>query len=338
MRELTAGDTLDQYKLTELLARSGMASIFKAVDGENGAAVALKIPHPQFESDVVFFQRFRREEEIGQKLDHASIVKILKPRDKSRMYMAMEYVDGRSLRAIMSEERTLPLERALDLAIQLCEALIYLHAQNVVHRDLKPENILVLSTGRIKILDFGIALDESARRLTWFGLSNPLGTPDYMAPEQIGGRRGDVRTDVYSVGILLYEMVTGNLPFSSTNQHALMRMKANEEPRPPSYYVPNIAPTVETIILRAIERAPRDRYPSAAALLADLRNPDGVAPRDDEARAARRVRGGGLVARRTRLLLVACVVIAGLLTLVWSSQRRPPPAAGEPLGGAGRGP
>ena len=331
MRDLTVGDELDQYELTELVARSGMASIFKAVDTESGTTVALKVPHVQFESDVVFHQRFKREEEIGQKLDHPALVKILTPRAKSRLYIAMEYVDGRSLRAIMSEERTMPVERALDIARQIAEALVHLHEQKVVHRDLKPENVLVLSSGRIKILDFGIAFDQSGRRLTWFGLSNPLGTPDYMAPEQISGRRGDARTDVYAVGLLLYEMLTGNLPFASSNPHALLRLKANEDPRPPSYYLPTIPSGVEAIILKAIARAPRDRYESASALLHDLRDPDGVAPRDPNAPAPRR----GLAAfvpRGARLPLVVGLVIAGLLALVWSSADRagPRPGASSP--------
>jgi serine/threonine-protein kinase len=319
MREITAGEKLDQYQLSDVLARSGMASIFKATDTETGATVALKVPHVQFESDVVFFERFRREEEIGQKVDHPNIVKVLKPREKSRMYMAMEFVEGRSLRAIMGEARVLPTERALEIARQVAEALAYLHEKGVVHRDIKPENILITADGSIKLLDFGIALDESARRLTWFGLSNPVGTPDYMAPEQIGGRRGDARTDVYAVGTLLYEMLTGNLPFSSSNPQALLRAKANEDPRPPTYYVSNFDPSLEAIILKAIERSPRDRYPSAAELLADLRNPAAVPARDP---AAVRTRGRALVPIPTwaRTPLVVAAVLAALATMVWFSR------------------
>src|SRR5215471_9225314 len=212
MAELMVGDRLDQFELTELLGHSGMAAIFKAKDAETGATVALKIPHLHFESDVVFFERFRREQEIGQRLDHPGIVKILPRRKSARQYLAMEFVEGTSLRALLDKEHHLPPERALDLARQLTEVIIYLHAKGVVHRDLKPENVLVLSDGKIKLLDFGIALDQAGRRLTWFGLSATLGTPDYMAPEQARGRRGDVRTDVYALGTILYEMLTGSVP------------------------------------------------------------------------------------------------------------------------------
>jgi eukaryotic-like serine/threonine-protein kinase len=326
MREVAVGETIDQYTLSELLARSGMASIFKAIDAASGQTVALKIPHPQLESDVVFFERFRREEKIGQKLDHPNIIKVFSPREKSRMYMAMECIDGRSLRAVMQERRTLPAERALEIACQVTEALVYMHGQGIVHRDIKPENILLVGEHGLKILDFGIAMDDSARRLTWTGLSSTLGTPDYMAPEQIGGRRGDARTDVYAVGTLLYEMLTGELPFSNPNPQALMRAKTNDDPKPPSYYLPNIDPGLEVVIMRAISRAPRDRYETAAALLEDLRNPSAAKPLDPTA-ARGRGRGGG-----TRRALVPAIVVAaivGLISLMWLS-RPPAPAARAP--------
>jgi serine/threonine-protein kinase len=334
MREITAGEKLDQYQLSDLLARSGMASIFKGTDTETGGAVALKVPHPQFESDVVFFERFKREEEIGQKIDHPNIVKVLKPREKTRMYMAMEYVDGKSLRAMMSEARVIPTDKALDIACQVAAALAYLHEKGIVHRDIKPENILLGADGRIKLLDFGIALDESARRLTWFGLSNPVGTPDYMAPEQIGGRRGDARTDVYAVGTLLYEMLTGNLPFSSGNPHALLRAKANEEPKAPTYFVSDFDPKLEAIILKAIERNPRDRYPSAVELLADLRNPAAVAPRDPNAPRSRSRRA--LIPSHVRTPLVVVLVIGALAAMIALSARHAPPAPEPPAAGKAR--
>src|SRR5271156_525074 len=147
MREVSVGENLDQYKLTEVIARSGMASIFKAVDQISGATVAIKVPYMQFESDVVFYGRFQREEEVGRRLNHPNIVKVLTPRRKSRMYIAMEYVDGLSLRAIMRDQRPTPVDKALGFARQICEALIYMHGEGVVHRDLKPENMLITNDG-----------------------------------------------------------------------------------------------------------------------------------------------------------------------------------------------
>jgi serine/threonine protein kinase len=326
MRDLVVGETLDQYVLTDLLARSGMATIFRARDTFSGADVALKVPHAQLEADIVFAQRFEREEQIGQKLDHPNVVRILKPREKSRMYLVMEFVEGRSLRALMRGE-PLPRAQALDVARQVGEALVYLESKGVVHRDLKPENVLLTASGQVKIIDFGIALSEASRRLTWGALSNAVGTPDYMAPEQIRGRRGDARTDVYALGMLLFEMLTGKLPYDSPNARALLRAKTAEEPRPPSWYVKDFDPGLEAIILRAIERDPRHRYESAADLLRDLRDPAAVPARDPE--LLERRRGAGARARRRALAATAVVVLLlGLGALVFLSERlsTPPPA------------
>ena len=323
MREVNVGENLDQYQLTELIARSGMASIFKAVDRLSGATVAIKVPYLQFESDVVFYGRFQREEAVGRRLDHPNIIKVLTPRHKSRMYIAMEYVDGISLRAIMRNERPLKTERALDFARQVCDAMVYMHSQGVVHRDLKPENVLVTAEGRVKIMDFGIALDESARRLTWSGLSTTIGTPDYMAPEQVSGRHGDARTDVYALGTMLFEMLTGELPFAGTNVYSMMRAKTSEDPQPPSHFVPDIDPHLQEIILRAIERSPRNRYPSAAEMLADLNAPERV----QITSRAQRLHPHSLRAQRVRRALWIVLFFSSLagifVSLIWLANRYP---------------
>jgi len=326
MREPAPGDKLDQFQLSQLIARSGMASIFKAIDTETGQTVALKIPHMQFESDVVFYERFRREEEIGQKLDHPNLTKVLRPRNKSRMYVAMEFVEGKSLRQILQEEGKLPPARAIAIARQICEAIAYLHEQGVVHRDLKPENIVLTPSGSIKILDFGIALDQSARRLTWYKLSATVGTPDYIAPEQVAGKRGDARTDVYAVGTILYEMLTGHLPFTADNPLALMAAKTKEDPRPPSYYLPDIDPAIEGIILRSLERSPRDRQNSAKDLLEELRNPAAVPPWTPGASRRRRAP----MVRRLFVGLAALAIVAALASLIWLSSRRSPEVPAPP--------
>jgi serine/threonine-protein kinase len=320
MPDLQPGDLLDnKYELKELLAKSGMASIFEAVDRETGAKVALKIPYVHFESDVVFYERFRREQEVGQRLDHPGVVKVL-PRPKTnRMYIAMELVDGTSLRALMRESR-LPLERALDIARQLAAVLVYLHSKGVVHRDLKPENVLITPEGRVKLLDFGIALDEAARRLTWFGLSSTLGTPDFMAPEQVNGRRGDVRTDVYALGTILYEMLTGSLPFPRGTPQAILKAKAAEDPPSPRSHEPSLDPKIEEIVLRAIERDPRDRYQRASELLADLEDPSRVVPQDRSLRRVKKTRVLG-IPRALLFPIAVCVVIVTLLCLIWMTHR-----------------
>lgn len=335
MPDLQPGDRLDHYQLKELLAKSGMASIFEAVDTETGKPVALKVPHLHFEGDVVFFERFRREQSVGERLEHPGVIKVFPARKTSRMYLAMELVEGKSLRALLDAERRLPLERALDLARQLAGVLVYLHANGVVHRDLKPENILVSPEGKVKLLDFGIALDETARRLTWFGLSNTVGTPDYMAPEQVNGRRGDVRTDIYALGTILYEMITGEVPFVAANAQAILRAKSTEDPRPPRDIVPDLDPKIEEIILHSIERAPRDRYARASELLADLEQPANVVVRDRSEILGRHRRILGLE-RQTLFRALITVVLGLLFALVWLTHRHTPSAPAVPESGGMR--
>jgi serine/threonine-protein kinase len=337
MHELAAGDRVDQYDLTELLARSGMASIFKAIDRKSGQMVALKVPHLQFESDIAFYQRFEREEKIGQKLDHPNIVRVLQPEKKSRMYLVMELAEGKSLRAIQGEGRLEPA-RALGIAAQIAGAIAYLHSRGIVHRDLKPDNVLVADDGTIKLLDFGIAMDEAARRLTWFGLTPPVGTPDYMAPEQVRGKRGDARTDIYALGTMLYEMITGKLPYDHGNIHATMRAKVNQDPRPAHEALSDIDPKVEEIIMHAIERSPRERYLTAKEMLADLEDPSRVVIRERTARQGVPLIDRLHVPRAFLVRAILAIVIGALLVLTLASgrSRRPhplPPASGPQGGG-----
>lgn len=282
MQELLPGQVLDQYQVIDVLARSGMASIYRARDIENGRTVVLKVPYPQYESDVVFHQRFQREEEIGLRLEHPAIIKVFRPRTKSRVYLALEYVEGETLRERLERERELrgtarlPIPLAVQLAGQLADAVAYLHAQGVVHRDLKPENIMLTPSGAIKIMDFGIALDRTARRMTWGGLSQTTGTPDYMAPEQIQGKRGDDRVDVYSMGVILYELLTGAPPFTESNVYAAMERKMHDFAVPPRALRPEIPEGLEELTLRALARDPIDRPSGAAQFKEWLVNPEAM--------------------------------------------------------------
>lgn len=285
MAELAPGQVLDQFEIQEIVARSGMATIFRARDTESGRIVALKVPHLQYAGDIVFHQRFLREEQIGIRLDHPSVVKVFLPRQRTRLYLVMEYVEGTLLRERLSAAGRLSAAESTEIALQLADTLAYLHAQGVVHRDLKPENIVLLAKGGIKLMDFGIALDTAMNRITWGGLSQPMGTPQYMAPEQIMGERGDGRTDIYGLGMILYEMLTGAAPFPSHNVYAAMRAKIFEPPVPPRKVRPEISPGMEEIILRAIDRDPRERYATAEEIREALKHPEQVTPTE---RAARR--------------------------------------------------
>src|SRR6476620_182197 len=230
MISLHPGDQLDHYRIEGVVARSGMASIFRATDMRTGRQVAIKVPHPEVEADVVLFDRFKREAEIGEKLDHPGVMKVYSDPDRSGIYMVMEWVDGRLLRQVMGEQKTVPVDRAIHIATNISDALDYIHRNGVVHRDLKPENIMLDSEDQIKLIDFGIAGKLGARRLTFAKLSQVLGTPDYISPEQVKGKRGDGRSDIYALGVMLYEMLTGKTPFTGNNPFAVMNDRLLNNP------------------------------------------------------------------------------------------------------------
>jgi len=276
MSQLESGDTLDHYRIEAAIARTGMSVLYKATDLKSGRSVAVKVPHAEMESDPILFERFKREEEIGQLLDHPGIVKTYNSEERSRLYMVLEWVDGRLLRAILNDEKKLPVDRAVKITLGICDALDTMHKRGIVHRDLKPENVMVGPDDSIKLIDFGIAMKEDARRLTFVNLSATLGTPDYISPEQVKGQRGDQRSDIYAVGIMLYEMLTGRVPFVEPNPLAAMNERLLHDPTPPRELNAAITPALEEIIFRALERDPRHRYATAHEMIWDLEHQEQV--------------------------------------------------------------
>ncbi len=270
-KELGVGHLLDgRFEITGIIAKSGMASLFKANDQQTGSEVAIKVPFLQIESNPAGFDRFRREEEIGLQLDHPYILKIVPVQKKSRPYIVMEYLNGQTLSELLKHVRPLPEPDAAKIASRICEALQYMHQRGVIHRDLKPQNIMLCEDGSIRIMDFGIARAQSSRRLTFVGFTPAMGTPDYMAPEQVKGSRGNARTDIYSLGAILYEMATGETPFGGDSAYVIMNARVTGNPIAPRKANPKLTPVLEEIILHAMERDPRLRYQSAAQIKAEL--------------------------------------------------------------------
>jgi serine/threonine protein kinase len=309
---LEAGDTLDHYRLEAAVAHSRMSTLFRATDLRDGRPVAIKVPHTEMEADPVLLERFAREQQIGQELDHPGIVKTYDGEQRSRTYMVIEWVEGRLLRAILNEEGKLPVERAVAITLSICDALDYMHKHGVVHRDLKPENIMVGADDSIKLIDFGIAMKEDARRLTFTELSPALGTPDYIAPEQVKGQRGDQRSDIYALGVMLYEMLAGQPPYTGPNPLAVMNERLLHDPEPIRKLNPEVSPQLEEILLRALERDPRHRYATAAEMAWDLEHQDQVGV--DE--GSRRLVLGRRVLPVRKLLLYAGLVLGPLALFV----------------------
>ena len=276
---LEPGAQVDHYRIDAPVARSGMASIYRATDTRDNRIVALKIPHPDLEADPILFDRFKREADIGEKLDHPKVMRVFGGEKRSRIYMVMEWCDGRLLRQILDEDR-IPQQRAIAIAIGVLDALEYIHANGIVHRDLKPENIMVDAGDNIKLIDFGIAGDAAAKRLTYANFTAAIGTPNYISPEQVKGKRGDGRSDIYSMGVILYEMLTGKLPFTGPTPLAAMNDRLLNHPLPPRVADPSVSPQLQEIIYRALERDPKNRYASAQEFIRDLEHPDQVGVED----------------------------------------------------------
>ena len=318
MTTLEIGDTLDHYRLDAMVAHSGMSTLFKATDLKDGRQVAIKVPHAEMEADPVLVERFRREQEIGQELDHPGVVKTYDGEDRSRVYMVIEWVEGRLLRSILNEERRLPIDRAVKLTLGICDALDYMHAHGVVHRDLKPENIMVDEQDRIKLIDFGIAMKEDARRLTYVTMSPAMGTPDYISPEQVKGQRGDQRSDIYAVGVMLYETLTGETPYSGSNPLAVMNERLLHDPKPARKLRPEISPELQEILNRALVREPRHRYATAAEMAWELEHQEQVGVEDGARRPVSRglrLPGGRKALLIAWLLLVPVVLFVMMLLL-----------------------
>jgi serine/threonine-protein kinase len=267
------GSRIDRFEVVEGLGEGAYAETYKAIDTMTGQVVVLKSPNPNLLADPGIFQRFRREMAIAKKLQHPGVQRSVDVGDtRTEPYLVLEYVNGENLRQRVRElpHHHVPLALAESWGRQLIDAIAYLHAHGIVHRDLKPENILVDEDDHVKIADFGTALLDGAKRLTWKHLTDGLGTPDYMSPEQIQGERGDERSDIYAWGVLMYELLTGHTPFTGDNWMAVMAGHLTKDPRPIREVNHDVPAALEAVVLKAMRRYPENRYQDATDVIADL--------------------------------------------------------------------
>lgn len=255
----------NRYRIGERVGGGGMALVFRAEDLQLGREVAVKILRSQFCSDEDFVRRFRREAQNAASLSYPNVVQIYDVgREDDLHYIVMELVEGKTLKELIQEQGPLPVTQAAQIGIEILDALAHAHAQRIVHRDIKPHNILISKTGQVKVTDFGIARATTTDTVTHTG--SIMGSAHYFSPEQANGQPTGERSDIYSVGIVLYEMVTGTVPFQGESPITVALKHIREQPVPPSQLNPEVPVELEEIILRSLEKDPEDRYPSAAAM------------------------------------------------------------------------
>ncbi|HEX4036102.1 MAG TPA: Stk1 family PASTA domain-containing Ser/Thr kinase [Solirubrobacteraceae bacterium] len=283
--QITPGTLIDErYQVVTRVGSGGMAEVYCVEDIQLGRRVALKLLHERFAADSEFVERFRREASSAASLSHANIVNVYDRGEwGGTYYIAMEFLDGRSLDAIVREEAPLAPERAIEITEQVLRAARFAHRRNVVHRDLKPHNVILDEEGRVKVTDFGIAR-AGASEITQTG--SIMGTARYLSPEQAQGNAVGPASDLYAIGIMLYELLTGAVPFEGESVVAIALRHLSEPPRPPSQLVPSISPSLDAIVMRALEKAPERRFADADEFLAALEHERERLRREDGAHTA----------------------------------------------------
>jgi beta-lactam-binding protein with PASTA domain/tRNA A-37 threonylcarbamoyl transferase component Bud32 len=260
-----------RYQLGEVLGYGGMAEVFRGRDIRLGRDVAVKVLRADLARDPSFINRFRREAQAAASLNHPAVVSVYDTGEEDATpYIVMEFVDGRTLRDVIRQDGRLMPRRALEIVAAVCAALEYSHRAGIVHRDIKPGNVMLTPTGDVKVMDFGIARALAATAATATQTAAVMGTAQYLSPEQARGELVDARSDVYSTGVLLYELLTGAPPFQGDSPVAVAYQHVREEPVPPSDVDPDLPASLDAVVMKSLAKNPANRYQSAGEFRADL--------------------------------------------------------------------
>jgi len=328
-------ETIGKYVIEKKLGQGGMGIVYKCLDPENNRPVAVKVLPQQLASDAAFLQRFKREVMTLRRLGHPNIVKMYdQGTHDASFYYAMEYAEGKSLEDVLARKERMPPLRAMAIIRGCAEALEHSHAQGIIHRDIKPANIMLVGEDRVKLMDFGIAKVLDATRMT--ATQGVLGTAEYMSPEQSEGRRVDARTDIYSLGVVLYECLTTRVPITAANPTALIMKLRTAQIDPPISWAPELPKNLSDFVMRMLERDPARRCESAKELIRELdriarqiqSGLDGKGPATSTTRVIRTGREAAVPLWRNPWTIVLLALI--LAAFVWfrrhpGSEPRPSP-------------
>src|SRR5438067_250964 len=313
----------DRYELEELVGTGGMSSVFRAHDRLLDRKVALKVLHEQYTKDADYVERFRHEARSVAALSHPNIVTVIdRGEHEGRQFIVFEYVDGENLKRMIERRGPAPVDTALELAMQIARGLSFAHQQGLVHRDVKPQNVLLNGDGQAKVTDFGIARSLDVKHgMTQTG--TVLGTSDYIAPEQAQGQRVDEHTDIYSLGVVLYELLTGEVPFPGENFVAVAMRHINEPPPSARERRPDVSPRLDAAIKRAMAKEPGDRFGSMGDFVGELEAALDVGPDEDTGTIVlpARPRRRGRVLRPLLLLLLALAVLGAIAGAAYLAKR-----------------